>query len=702
MLAAGVARAATPVTFASNAVPVGSGPEGLAIADFNGDGTPDLAVANVPGTSTISVLLGRGDGTFTQPFAPFPQSSFTLATGDFNGDHRPDLVAVSEGSNQVSILLGNGNGTFSTASGSPITVGSSPNSASVGDFNNDGRPDLAVVNGGSNSVSVLLGDGTGGFTSNSAIPVSATQPASIVAGDFNGDGKLDFAVVGEVSNNVAVYLGNGAGSFTAAPGSPIAVGSSPTSVVVGDFNGDGKPDLAVTNDSAGAGATVSILLGNGNGSFTQARGSPISVGTNPLNAAVGDFNGDGKQDLAVLLPFSNDTVGLLLGNGDGTFMLQTSPAIRVGVFPQSILSVDLNGDGKPDLVVTNSNSNDVSVLLNTSEPAVTGAPSTLPFAATRLGAASQSQPVTITNTGAWTLNVSGVAIVGQDADEFKLSGDGCSDTALRVGESCTVGVRFTPSAAGPASASLRVQGNASAGQVSVPLSAAGFALGSLTFSPSEGPAGTSIGVSSVTPCPTGSSAATISLHDSSGMQVANPTASWFDAGNDWAGTVTVPSTAANGSMYFVAAQCSDPGGSTTQRYAAGAFTVCAIGSCPNSGPPGPPGTPGKPGPPGRAAPKLLRSTTICTTKKGSKPGSSTMSCRTTYTYALPAAAPHALVVATIRVHGHRRVIARGRIRHHRITLTYRHLHKGRYRVTLTELIGHGQRLAVGTTTLVIT
>src|SRR5947209_5364783 len=193
--------------------------------------------------------------------------------------------------------------------------------------------------------------------SKALVPVG-TQPLSVGMGDFNGDGRRDLAVANWGSNTVTILLGNTSGAFTQASGSPITVGTAPQSVAVGDFNGDGRPDLAVAN---GGTSTVSILLGNGNGTFTQAAGSTIAVGTTPRWLAAGDFNGDGTPDLAVANEGSN-TVSILLGSGNGTFTASGSP-IAVGASPELVAVADLNGDGTPDLAIANTASNTVSILL---------------------------------------------------------------------------------------------------------------------------------------------------------------------------------------------------------------------------------------------------------------------------------------------------------------------------------------------------
>jgi hypothetical protein len=203
---------------------------------------------------------------------------------------------------------------FAQAAGSPVGAGFKPFSAAVGDFNLDGKLDLAVANSGDGDVTILLGNGSGGFTQAAGSPVDVGSiPLSVVVGDFNLDGKPDLAVTNAGSDNVTILLGNGSGGFTQPAGSPVSTGDEPFSVVVGDFNLDGKPDLAVAND--GSPGNVTILLGNGSGGFTQAAGSPVSAGHGPIFLTVGDFNQDGKPDLAVANNGSNN-VTILLGDGN--------------------------------------------------------------------------------------------------------------------------------------------------------------------------------------------------------------------------------------------------------------------------------------------------------------------------------------------------------------------------------------------------
>src|SRR5262249_11018670 len=207
------------------------------------------------------------------------------------------------------------------------------------------------------NVSVLVGNGDGTFQA--AVNFGAgVGPRSVAVGDFNGDGVQDLAVAnsGFVSTNVSVLLGNGDGMFQAAVN--FGVGNFPVSVAVGDFNGDGVQDLAVVNGGVGYNG-VSVLLGNGDGTFQAAVN--FGAGVTPVSVAVGDFNGDGVRDLVVANFFISNNVSVLLGNGDGTF--QAVVSFGAGSFPRSVAVGDFNGDGRQDLAVANQDSIDVSVLL---------------------------------------------------------------------------------------------------------------------------------------------------------------------------------------------------------------------------------------------------------------------------------------------------------------------------------------------------
>ncbi len=380
----------------------GSGPAFVAVGDFNGDGKADLAVANY-NTNNVSVLLGKGDGTF-QAGVNYNAGSnpYSVAVGDFNGDGKADLAVANNGSNNVSVLLGNGDGTFQAAVN--YNAGSFPQSVAVGDFNGDGKADLAVANYSSNNVSVLLGLGNGTFQA--AVNYNAgTGPDSVAAGDFNGDGKADLAVANGSSNNVSVLLGLGDGTFQAAVN--YTAGTAPIFLAVGDFNADGKADLAVANYSSN---NVSVLLGLGNGTFQGAVN--YSAGSFPRSVAVGDFNGDGKADLAVAKAYAGSgNVSVLLGFGNGTF--QAALNYNAGTNPVSVAVGDFNGDGGSDLAVANFYSDNVSILLR-GAAAIGLSPGSLTFSATQGGPNPANQTVSVSNTGGSgsTLNWAASASLG--------------------------------------------------------------------------------------------------------------------------------------------------------------------------------------------------------------------------------------------------------------------------------------------------
>jgi len=314
----------------------------------------DASYANAPLASAnlISSNLGLH---FVNPQTPATGNQPDgIAVGDFNGDGKPDLAIANYTDNTVTILLGNGDGTFTASATSPAT-GINPIALVAGDFNGDGKADLAVVNNGDNTMTVLLGNGDGTFTPAGAAVSTGINPLSVAAGDFNGDGIADLAVANYSDNTLMVFLGNGDGTFTATTTNSPTI-NGPSFVAVGDFNNDGIADLAVTNYNND---TLTILLGQGDGTFVATSANP-ATGNSPNAAVVADFAGNGKADLAVVNSGDN-TVSILLGNGDGTFKPET--IIPTGSLPYSIGAGDLNGDGKVDLVVTNDSDNTLTVLL---------------------------------------------------------------------------------------------------------------------------------------------------------------------------------------------------------------------------------------------------------------------------------------------------------------------------------------------------
>jgi hypothetical protein len=345
---------------------VGRGPNGLAAADFNHDGIQDLVAVNAA-DNTFSYLQGNGDGTFRAP-TNFSMSSAAgalpsaITAADFNRDGNFDLAVTHPTStasgfgNTVTIHIGDGAGRFSN--GGTFTTGGSDTDITGGDFNEDGKADLAVGACDQQSVFVHLGNGDGTFRLVTQVFVGGCGGGSLLsvtATDFNDDRHLDLVASGIGDNTVTSLPGNGAGGF----GQPkvSSVDRSPIAAAAGDFNRDGKLDLAVASFNEGV---VDILGGDGGGSFTRA--GALNVGRAPLDVWTADFNEDGDLDLLVTNTQS-DGVSVLPGVGGGQFNEQltfdagSSPPVRAAVS-------DFNRDGLPDVAVTNSEAGTVSVLLN--------------------------------------------------------------------------------------------------------------------------------------------------------------------------------------------------------------------------------------------------------------------------------------------------------------------------------------------------
>jgi hypothetical protein len=464
----------------------------------------------------VGVVLGNGDGTF-EPAVAYSTGgirALSVAVADVNGDGQPDLLVANlcsvlvnsecglgdDGS--VAVLLGNGDGTFQAA----VTYSSGGNAngaavagVTVGDVNGDGKLDLIVVNssvtscGGESGVGVLLGNGNGTFQA--AVNYCSENSSNFVAAaDVNGDGKLDLLVVNSVNVNsctssscegaVGVLLGNGNGTFQPVV-SYSSGGANANSLAVADVNGDGKPDLLVTNDGS-----VGVLLGNGNGTFQTA----VTYGTGGVSIAVADMNGDGKPDLlvadqiAVSSSLHGQTGGmsLLLGNGDGTFQTAV-PHGDGGSVGASIAVGDFNGDGKPDIVVANSGNNKnfsgnstISVSLNFSQPGVSFSPSPLNFG-NQTVAVSFARSLFVTSAGGRPLHITSISLSTSSSD-FVESND-CPAT-LAIYTQCIIRVTFTPSATATRSATIIVTDDAAGSPQQISVTGTGV-LPAVTFQPSS-------------------------------------------------------------------------------------------------------------------------------------------------------------------------------------------------------------------------
>ena len=349
-------------------IPVGKTPSSVAIADVNLDGKPDVVVTN-GGDNTVTILLGNGRGNFVAAKgSPFPAglSPSDICVADFNGDGKPDLAFANHSLKSLTVLLGDGLGGFKPAPGSPVTVLSYPHTHGVaaGDFNGDGRLDLVTDSWGENKVTVVFGDG-GGFSSPGVQFATGKSPYwKVRVADVNGDGHADIITTNWEGDSVTILVGDGKGGFTQASGSPFPGGKTPFGVAIADLNKDGKLDLAVVNYSGHvnqpANDGVTILLGDGQGGFKIMVGSPFPTGHAPVQLAVGDVNGDGMPDMVTANLGSNDLTVLLSDRGTFT----RAATIAVGGEPEGVTTGDLDGDGKADIVVANSRDNTISVLFS--------------------------------------------------------------------------------------------------------------------------------------------------------------------------------------------------------------------------------------------------------------------------------------------------------------------------------------------------
>ncbi len=339
--------------------------QGIAIGDFNGDGIPDLAATAGDSSRALKIWLRNASGTYTAAPSPaVPSSAFgPLIVADFNGDGKQDLALLNDYSGgAIIILLGNGDGTFTTVASSPSTQSGS-NHFVAADFNGDGIPDIAVTSSSSKSLQILLGNGDGTFAATATTPVVAGYPTSIAVADLNGDGKLDVTVSDYNDDEVSVLLGNGDGTFATATSFHGASNGSP--IALADFNGDGKLDLAQgVAGASGSSDSVAILFGNGDGTFAAPTSSQIgSISSTVLpTLQVVDFNADGIPDLVV----PNSATGIIsvfVGDGSGSFTSTPVPLVPFVYYGYVLASGDLNGDGRTDLVFSNTYTNNVSVNL---------------------------------------------------------------------------------------------------------------------------------------------------------------------------------------------------------------------------------------------------------------------------------------------------------------------------------------------------
>jgi FG-GAP-like repeat/FG-GAP repeat len=504
-----VEQSQTSVAFGSrNPLPVNEDVPSVVVADFNGDGYPDLAIAAETSTTSpgsILIELGNGDGTFQSPvaYSAGAECLSELIVGDFNSDGKPDLAVLEScgTSATAAVLINNGNGTFQTAQLTTISGSSyvAYGGLVAGDFNGDGKLDLAayVYSG---EVSIFLGNGNGTFQSAINTTGLGDYCCQLAAGDFNNDGKLDLVI-----GTGATLLGNGNGTFqTPKPiGCPSAAFCNDTALgnpIAADINGDGKLDIVY-----GSGQRPAILHGNGDGTFSNPSIYPVLA---PRGVAIGDFNGDGLPDLAFIVndypPQSSNPNGVAVLFGEGGFSF-TSPAFYpsgvssgpilpngrgpytgtspvAGPYLASLVTADFNQDGKPDLLYTagipadwvpNQVQSSSAVAFASSasiellNDLVTGLSPTMVLFDTPQAPDQASSPLsaTLTNGSSAPLTISSLNITGSGAANFAFTNTGTCPAVgqqLAANSSCTIGLTYTPPSATVETALLTVSGGSAA------------------------------------------------------------------------------------------------------------------------------------------------------------------------------------------------------------------------------------------------
>jgi hypothetical protein len=314
--------------------------------------------------------MGVGDGTFSSPRTILVDQSFTdgaLALGDFDGDGVLDLVVASYNTNSVRVLFGDGTGRFQNPK--LIAVGRRPVSVIATDINGDGISDIVAGNRDTTNLSVLISSGDGEFIASRDMN-SGTRPEGMVTADFNRDGRPDLAVVNTGSNNVSVFLGDGQGGFQ--PRRDFAVGGEPRFITFGDFDRDNNVDLAIANFHS---HTITLLFGDGQGGFGRRRDLSNFGQFNPTGLVAINLDETTPTILDLVVPnFSTNTISLFFGDGQGNFAAPQNLSINGGQGPCSVAVQDVNRDGRPDILVLNRNSNNLSVFINNGQHRFTQRP----------------------------------------------------------------------------------------------------------------------------------------------------------------------------------------------------------------------------------------------------------------------------------------------------------------------------------------
>jgi hypothetical protein len=330
--------------------------------DFNNDNRFDIAVANY-GTNDIGVLLGDDDGSFQDQiisFTGYDSLPYSLAVGDFDHDDRLDMAVANFGIDNIGILLGYGNGSFANQQIYTTKHGSNPSSIAVGDFNNDHHLDIVVANNNTSNIGVLLGFGNGTFSAQTMYLISSNaRPQHITVGDFNKDHQLDVVIVDSENDQIYILLGYGNGTFDTVTTYDAISQSRPFSIAVTDFNKDNQSDIVVANYRTN---NVLVLIGYFSAPSVRQKNYVFPIGNRPISVVINDFNNGNHLDIAAA-GIARNGVLLMTGYGNGTFVADKEFSTGDQSRPQQLYAKDLNKDNLTDIVAANLGSDSVGVLL---------------------------------------------------------------------------------------------------------------------------------------------------------------------------------------------------------------------------------------------------------------------------------------------------------------------------------------------------